>query len=48
MDTGPTMDMPGPILFRFAATAEKEVIKSKLSRLTINREMPNIRKYKIM
>lgn len=34
LELGPTVDKPGPMLLKFAATAEKLVAKSKLSRLT--------------
>lgn len=41
---GPTISKPGPILFKVAAIAVKVEVKSKLSKLTINKEPANINK----
>ena len=43
-DVGPTTEKPGPTLLKLVATAEKVVIKSKLSRLTTRIDRKNIKK----
>ena len=45
---GPTFARPGPILLNAASTAEKFVVKSKLSMLIINTETAKIARYAAM
>lgn len=44
LHVGPTAPMPGPILLKVAATAVKQEVKSRLSRLTTRTEAAKIKK----